>query len=577
MNLGGINVSIGGTTSALAAALDQSLVMTGSSVDKIQGMMSGMSQSFEDNFTTLFEGISGVDTSIVRTIPGFNKLHGVASKTFGMMLSKLPKVNSLITKLSGPIGLVLGALAGGAAYIALNFEKSVHWITKFINKIIDWRNEYKAVRILVDSVVAAFKNLFDVGGAIVSQFSIVFNTLKDGVKALISGDFTRIGEVFTKGLKDSMNNAKKLGKDLLQNQIDTVEQFGKKMKPVREEDVARVMAPFQIAGNILKKFLDPDGIVGEPPSVKKALFKIEDSTRGEVNIPGIPSGTDIKKAADKYNKKLVEALEPVRKNIEKAANKSYEAWNKTFNEKMGASIIKVQAQLNTFKNHLNDFRSSFADTFGGGAADIITNLFQGANTEKLRELNRELRETQNILSDQKSTNAQKEAAKQRVALIKAEIKAEKQRGNVILQTAKLAIDSAKSVIKSMLAKAIAGAIAGESSKGLLGLITAGVAIAGITALFASKVPKLARGGQSQGPALVMIGDNASGKEMVHPWERNDEFAADISKHLNLQNGTASGGNIYAETKVGVEDIILLVHNGLPGFIRKHGYNPFSII
>ena len=79
-------------------------------------------------------------------------------------------------------------------------------------------------------------------------------------------------------------------------------------------------------------------------------------------------------------------------------------------------------------------------------------------------------------------------------MIKQEIKQEKQRGNVILQTAKLAINTTKEVINALLAKAIAGAIAGEAQRGLPGLITAGIAIAGISALFAAKVPKLAAGG-----------------------------------------------------------------------------------
>lgn len=75
------------------------------------------------------------------------------------------------------------------------------------------------------------------------------------------------------------------------------------------------------------------------------------------------------------------------------------------------------------------------------------------------------------------------------------------------------LDGLKRIINGLLAQAIAGVIAGESKKGLLGLITASIGIGALTAIWNSKVPKLATGGVIPGgfpndtyPALLSSGE-----------------------------------------------------------------------
>jgi tape measure domain-containing protein len=159
-----------------------------------------------------------------------------------------------------------------------------------------------------------------------------------------------------------------------------------------------------------------------------------------------------------------------------------------------AQIPQISAAKEKMQELAETFKQSFSEGFGTGLAGIITSVFDGINTDKLRELNEELRIQKDIIADRTADDSAREAAQLRLDAIQAEIDLEKKRGNILLNTAKLAIDTAKQIIQSLLAQAIASAIAGESRKGLLGLITAGVAVAGISALFNSKVPKLADGG-----------------------------------------------------------------------------------
>ncbi len=108
-----------------------------------------------------------------------------------------------------------------------------------------------------------------------------------------------------------------------------------------------------------------------------------------------------------------------------------------------------------------------------------------------------------------------------------------------------AVKAAAQVVRAKLMEIAVNVIFGETSKfGLPGLLigiagaTAGIAV--ITSLLGNiKAPALKDGAQTYGPTLAMIGDNASGKEMIHPWEKNKDFAKDIAAHLG--GGSRSGG------------------------------------
>ena len=78
------------------------------------------------------------------------------------------------------------------------------------------------------------------------------------------------------------------------------------------------------------------------------------------------------------------------------------------------------------------------------------------------------------------------------------------------------LNSIQQVINGLLAKAIAGMIAGEAQKGLLGLATAAVGVGALKAVWASNVPKMATGGvippgypNDSYPALLSSGETVT--------------------------------------------------------------------
>lgn len=89
------------------------------------------------------------------------------------------------------------------------------------------------------------------------------------------------------------------------------------------------------------------------------------------------------------------------------------------------------------------------------------------------------------------------------------------------------------LIQGYLAQAIAGMIAAESRKGLLGLITGAVGVAGLMALWRAKVPDFAKGGLVYGETLARVGEYKGAAT-------NPEVIAPLSKLRGMMSGKLSG-------------------------------------
>jgi hypothetical protein len=100
------------------------------------------------------------------------------------------------------------------------------------------------------------------------------------------------------------------------------------------------------------------------------------------------------------------------------------------------------------------------------------------------------------------------------------------------------ISSLLQVIQGLFALAIANSIASESKKGLIGLITGAVAVAGISALWNAKVPDFADGGLVYGETILRAGE--------YPGARtNPEVIAPLS---DLKHMLGNNNNIKGEVK-----------------------------
>jgi tape measure domain-containing protein len=114
--------------------------------------------------------------------------------------------------------------------------------------------------------------------------------------------------------------------------------------------------------------------------------------------------------------------------------------------------------------------------------------------------------------------------------------------------------------KKMLALAIAIKVANSAfsiapgSAQTIGRALGVIAAGGLVKGFANNIPALARGGVSTNPVMAMIGDNASGKEMVLPFERNNEFADAIANRI----GGGGGMNLTHSIQVKGQDLLIVL-------------------
>lgn len=154
-------------------------------------------------------------------------------------------------------------------------------------------------------------------------------------------------------------------------------------------------------------------------------------------------------------------------------------------------------------------------------------------------LSEEINKQRDILLDPSSTEAQKKAAQAQIEMTRKQIQEERDKGNVLKQTAKVAYNAARDMIKAKLAEAVASAIANSLSKLPFpaNIIAAGLAAGATLGLFESLVPKLAKGGLAYGPTLALVGDNKNAKN-------DPEVIAPLSKLKQILNdGTGMGGNV----------------------------------
>ena len=109
------------------------------------------------------------------------------------------------------------------------------------------------------------------------------------------------------------------------------------------------------------------------------------------------------------------------------------------------------------------------------------------------------------------------------------------------------------LISRALSTAIANAIAAAFSPAspdnyVTGGAAAPAKAAGLTAIIQglfSSIPKMHSGGMTLGPTLALIGDNASGREAVIPFERMGDFLGQVAGNNQNMNvtGKINGQNI----------------------------------
>lgn len=193
-------------------------------------------------------------------------------------------------------------------------------------------------------------------------------------------------------------------------------------------------------------------------------------------------------------------------------------------------------------------------TKGINAALNLTVPNKDEISKNITTLQRELAEQQDILKSD-ADKKQKEAARERIALIREEIAAEKERGNTFTQIAKNVYDSIRNEIKALLAKAVAYSIINALQSGPLGFFLAAPAAAGTSALFDSLIPKLDVGTNNvltSGLAIIHAGE-----KVVPATVASGGYSDRRSNQPIPITGTLSAYSIKLASDVGAEKALFI--------------------
>lgn len=408
----------------------------------------------------------------------------------------------------GVIGLVVAGLATGAVLIVKNWSKVKGYIVRATNAFIDLYNTSKLFQGVIDTIKFSFHFLVD--GAMT-----FFNVIKGGLSTLIAaGSALKDGE-FKKAFGELKGGFSDLGDVMDAFNERTQENFEKifsfeELKKIKESDVEAFFSPvtdFMSSMSAKVKTFYNDlfggGIGGGTrPASPAAQDPAKDKKGGAglnfmlVNPEQLKKLHEVKTAMD--------AIRGAVGLVGGAMNKARGYIAPAIGElsKAAAKALEIgQVFKQTFKR---EFAENIARQFSAMQVPYI-----GETRENIRLLNAELAQQNEILASRSSSEEEKDRARVQMKLIKGQIKAEKERGNVLLQTARAAINAARDSVKAAMAAALAKHLQNVlSGPGLwfVNLIAAPAAMAAAKGLFDKFIPSLSRGGILSKPTHILAGD-----------------------------------------------------------------------
>lgn len=672
----------GGFKNALENLKDSTFVF-GAAIGDVANNVFGLDvrlQAFANKISDTadsFRGLSETQQRLILGTTGFSAAIGPVLAILGRMPSALINVvkgKDLLIKAAGSLSSALGLNFGsglftflksastkipllGAAIVGItavtrNMGAIFESVKGFGKYFVDLYKDVYAVRIAVDSISFAIKTLFQIGDLVLNSlvfliesfgrsFRALFTGIGQGLKAIITGDFSVIPAIFSSTMTlATLEGSKKL--DEFRKESDKVfSQIGQNFNNIGSSnkglDVKKVIPVTSNAngGSDLAGSLGGAGLTTAPDALTEALKKMneeltEASNRGayfgesfklaEVKLAildetinkiagiGGPKALEQLKLISEEYAKLEQSVRgpsggltgdlPIF-NLDQVIQKAKELSNiqvldgfkdevngisipintlgkefleiERLGEGFGSSFDvvgeKIQALSRAFSNgeisigayknamgQLNTVAYRTQEAVRGIAAGFANFSVNLTSPNEVRAaiagLTAEIENQRAVLLDSSATDAQRAAAFAQIDLIKKQIQAEKDKGNIVKQVSISIVKSIKDSIQAYIAQAIAGLIAKEAStKGIIGLALAGVGAGIVFGLFDTLVPKLAKGGLAFGPTLAMVGDNKNAKN-------DPELITPLSKLKNYLDDTGSGRGSEIYGRLAGYDLLL---------------------
>lgn len=176
-----------------------------------------------DYLKNLADRFSKLDKStkkIIVVVAALLAALGPVLLALGSLATMLPAIGAALAALTGPVGLVIAALAGIGVVIYKYWEPIKETLVDIANYFIDLYNESMVFRAGVEAAALVFKQLwqgavfaFDVIssglGTMWDQFKNVFKNIGDLIKAVLTGNFEELPNILKTNLSQSVEEFQK--------------------------------------------------------------------------------------------------------------------------------------------------------------------------------------------------------------------------------------------------------------------------------------------------------------------------------------------------------------------------------
>ena len=523
-NLGGIAGHTFGNISQIADDLGNNL-RNGAISDGMRSTIANIS-SMSDKAGFFVGRIDQLRDTMIPAISLIGRFGIVGTGVAKSLIAFFPKVGAAVAALSGPIGIAAGLIAGVGVLIAVNFDKATVIITKVINYFIRLYNEVLPVRIAVNLLITKFKLLLNIGSTLFSVFRNALGAIADGVKAIISGDFSKVSGILLEGLSNNTAILKKGGENVGTIIGEGINSAMTKRAEITVDQVRQKLGKLKDVGELIKGFFTqstdaaPEIISGGRSSDTAEAPQ----AREEIKIDTLPDSGRLQGIIDLYESIVGKVQNLV--DVNKLLPGTYD-------------IIAEKQQL---------VKDKIIDLINSGLSPQSEKIKFLQEQYKLLGIEGEAAGGKIVDSFNKIPDALRAVADQ----IKNNIALNVQNAESFADVAKGAINGIRQTIKALLAQTIANAILGAFKLNpILGAVLAPVAAGAASAAFNGLIPAFAKGAVVSGPTLAMVGDNPNAS--VDP-----EVIAPLSKLKKIIGTSGTSVNVTGSFRASGSELLLVL-------------------
>lgn len=283
-NLGGIGASIGAlasTAQGTADAVRSSLSNLPIDID---------SSPIVNNLLGLADTTDSVANTMVAGFDAFRSTSVQVTESIASLAGGIPKVGTAIGAIAGPAGLVLGGIAAGALIIVNNFDAIAGAAFRVTNKIREWYNEYKPIRIAVEGIQLGVKGLVTLGSLVVKSFKNLGTTIAAIWSSIKAGDFSGISRAIKTSFDNSVKIVQEAATVMKQSTAQALSNIivNPKLEPLSKEEFnSKYLQPIKNFASRFGITLGSNIEVNEEMSIANIATGVQSIQRGVEALPDI--------------------------------------------------------------------------------------------------------------------------------------------------------------------------------------------------------------------------------------------------------------------------------------------------